>query len=307
MNHIHDLIICGAGPAGITAAVYAARKQMDFVIVSRDIGGQAAWSNSIENYTGYQFITGYDLITKFREHIESFGVKVNEGEQVTGIMHESGLFIVESDRQVYQGRTAIIATGKRPKPLNVPGEAEFRGKGLAYCATCDAPLFRGREVAVIGGGNSALDAAIQLMRLCPKVSVINSASVLTGDEVMRRTVENAPNVEVINEAHITGIEGGRFVEAITIERRGSVSRIPTGGVFVEIGLIPNADFVKILEKNELDEIVVDCYNHTAIPGLFAAGDVTNVPEKQVIVACGEGAKAALGAYRYVQTHEFAMV
>jgi alkyl hydroperoxide reductase subunit F len=301
---IYDLIILGAGPAGITAAVYAARKLIDFLVISKDIGGQAALSGDIENYTGYQFISGPELVLKFQEHMNAFGITLNMPETAKGITKEGNFVKTLTDKNEYLSRTLIIATGKRPRSLKAPGEQEFKNKGVSYCATCDGPLFKNKKVAVVGGGNSALDAALQLVKISPQVYIINIASALTGDPIMVETVTKAPNVQVWNDSKVKKIYGDTFVKGIEVEKEGKVSALRVEGVFVEIGLIPNYDFAHILEINELGEIIVDCYNRTNIGGIFAAGDVTNVPEKQIVIACGEGSKACLSAFKYLSTHTF---
>jgi alkyl hydroperoxide reductase subunit F len=305
MNKIYDLIILGAGPAGITAAIYAARKKIDFLIITRDLGGQAALSSDIENYTGYQFITGPELVSKFREHIEVFGIKINMSEEAKNIKEEKNLIKTITDKGEYISKTLIIATGKRPRSLGVEGEREFKNKGLTYCATCDGPLFRGKNVAIIGGGNSALDAALQMMKISPKVYIINTASQLTGDPIMIEKVISASNVEIWNNSQTNRIYGDSFVKGIEIEKENKIQNISVEGVFIEIGLIPNSEFANILKRNKLGEIILlDCYNRTSVDGIFAAGDVTTVPEKQIIVACGEGSKASLAAFKYLSTHKF---
>lgn len=301
---MHDLIVIGAGPAGITAAVYAARKRMSVLSISKDIGGQTAWSGDIENYTGYQFITGPELTAKFEEHMRKFDIKFKENEAVKNIKKERDTVIVETDKGSYEARMAIVASGKRSRELNVPGETEFKNKGLTYCATCDAPLFSGKQVAVIGGGNSALDAAIQLTKIAKHIYLVNIGSQLEGDAIMREQIESSELVTVMNNAHVTAITGDKFVSGIKVEINGKEELLNVAGVFVEIGLIPNSEFAEILEKNGLKEIKVNVLNETNVPGIFAAGDVTSVPEKQIIIAAGEGAKAALSAFKYLVRHKF---
>lgn len=296
---IYDLIIIGAGPAGITAGVYAARKKINILVVSKDIGGQAAWSGDIENYTGYQFITGPELALKFEEHMRKFDIQLKENENVFGIRKPAEKIIVTTNKNEYHAKTAIIASGKRTKELGVPGEREFKNKGLTYCATCDAPLFSGKGVAVIGGGNSALDAALQLIRIAKHVYLINITPDLGGDMVMREQVRDSKLVTVLNNSRVTAVSGDKMVNSINVISSGKEEILPVQGVFVEIGLIPNSEFAAELEKNEYGEIKVNRYNETNIEGIFAAGDVTNVPEKQIIIAAGEGAKAALTAFRYL--------
>ncbi|MCX5708375.1 MAG: FAD-dependent oxidoreductase [Candidatus Omnitrophica bacterium] len=301
---MYDLIIIGAGPAGITAAVYAARKKMDFLVLTGDIGGQTIWSSNVENYTGYQFITGVELAQKFEEHMRQYKISVRENEPVISLEKAKDFFTLTTAKAVYQSRTVIIASGKRSRELGVAGEKEFRNKGLTYCATCDGPLFSGKDVAIVGNGNSALDAALQMVRISPRVYIINKVSSLSGDAVMREKAISAKNITVINDATVTEILGDKLVTKIRIKRNRSLEEIPVQGVFVEIGLIPNSDFASLVKKNDLGELEVDCRNSTSVEGIFAAGDVTSVPEKQIIIAAGEGAKAALSSFRYLAGHKF---
>ncbi len=299
MDKIYDVIIIGAGPAGITAGVYAARKGMDLIVLTGDIGGQAAWSGDIENYTGYQFVTGSELTAKFEEHMKKYSIPVKEQEEVTGIDKDGNFFAVSTLKGKYKARTVIVSSGKRSRELNVPGEEEFKNKGLTYCATCDGPLFSGKDVAIIGGGNSALDAALQLIKIAGKIFIINIEPELKGDAIMREKVLKSDKVTVLNKTRITAILGEAFVKSIKVKKDEEEKEISVQGIFVEIGLIPNSGFTGLLDKNKQGEIEVNCANETSVPGIFAAGDVTNVPEKQIIVAAGEGAKAALGAFKYI--------
>jgi alkyl hydroperoxide reductase subunit F len=298
-----DLIIIGGGPAGITAAVYAARKMMDFTVITRDLGGQAAWSGDIENYTGYQFISGPDLAQKFRAHLAQYKFELIEGVGVTGVEKNGGNFkVLADDGKSYSARTLIVASGKRPRTLNVPGEEIYKNHGLTYCATCDAPLFAGQEVAVVGGGNSALDAVLQLIKISPKVYLINIAEKLAGDPVMQAKVAAALKVSIMNSTKVVEIFGDKFVKGIKVDSGGQVRPLGVQGVFVEAGLAPNTEFIGLAPKNQVGEIIVNCAAETSVPGLFAAGDATDVPEKQIIIAAGEGAKAALAAFRFLSTH-----
>jgi alkyl hydroperoxide reductase subunit F len=298
-----ELIIVGAGPAGITAAVYAARKKLDFAVVTRDIGGQAAWSGEIDNYPGYQYVSGVELVRKFREHLETFKFDLREGQGMTVIRQEAqGFTVVLQNGEELSARTIIMATGKRPRLLNVPGEAKYLRKGVNFCATCDAPLFGGKNVAVIGGGNSALDAALQLVRIAKKIYVINVGADLTGDAVMIEKLRKAAGVEILPNTKVLEFLGERFLKGIRLELHGLKKEIEVEGAFIEIGLVPNSAGVDFAAKNELGEIVVNGSAETSVPGFFAAGDVTTVPEKQIIIAAGEGAKAALSAYRYLARH-----
>lgn len=294
-----DLIIIGAGPAGITASVYAARKGMDFLVISRDIGGQTAWSGDIENYTGYQFITGPDLVAKFEEHMKKYNIPLKENEEVLAVRKKDKGIYIKTSKAEYEAKTVIIASGKRSRELGVPGEKEFKNKGLAYCATCDAPLFKGKTVAVIGGGNSGLDAALQLMNIAEHVYIIDNAPALAGDSIMQEKIKKSDKVNILNNTRVVAINGDKLVESIKIEQNGKQKELAVQGIFIEIGLIPNSEFAEDIGKNEKGEIKVDSYNRTDVQAVFAAGDVTDVPEKQIIVAAGEGSKAALSVFRYL--------
>jgi alkyl hydroperoxide reductase subunit F len=299
----HDLIILGAGPAGITASIYAARKKLDFIVISQDIGGQVNWSGEVDNYTGYQFLPGADLISKFEDHMKRYNIKLKNNEAVLEVKKENEFIKVTTAKDIYEAKAVIIATGKKSKELGLEEEDKYKNKGLTYCATCDGPLFAGKEVAVIGGGNSALDAALQLMHIAKKVYVINIADQLSGDKLMQEKLKKQANVEILNKSKITAIKGEAFVSGIRVNTPREERDLRVEGIFVEIGLVPNSSFIESVAKNDIGEIKVSCNNRTNISGIFAAGDVTDAPEKQIIVACGEGAKAALGAFRYLMQGE----
>ena len=303
MQDIYDLIIVGAGPAGMTAAVYAARKRLKTLLVSVDVGGQTNWTNDIENYMGYQLIEGPELIDKFESQVRKFPIDVKTEMDVTSVSRvEGGFELRVASGETFQGRTAIIASGKRPRPLNVPGEERLRGRGVTYCSTCDGPLFEGMSVAVIGGGNSALEAVLDMVKIAERVFMV-SLTPLTGDQVLIDRVKGSSNVAIFTEHETREVLGDTGVSAIRIRdmKGGEEKTLNVRGVFVEIGLMPNSEFARdLVTLNQVGEIVVSCAGETGIPGLFAAGDVTNVPEKQIVVAAGEGAKAALQAYRYLQ-------
>ncbi len=297
---MHDLIIIGAGPAGLTAAIYAARKKLNTLVLAKDVGGQAALSWEVENYLGYNLVSGAELVKKFREHVEKFGVDFKEGKEVTSLRPVDSGFEVSAGEEKFQGRAVIVASGKTPKRLNVPGEKEFAGRGVAYCATCDAPLFKGKDVAVVGGGNAALDATFQLTKIANRVYLINTDPVLGGDEVTREKVKSSDRVEILNNSETIEIKGEKFVSAIVVKESDKSREIPVQGIFVEIGSVPVVEFLQgIVELNESNEIKVSNRNETSVPGIFAAGDCTDVLEKQIIIAAGEGSKAALSAYSYL--------
>lgn len=296
---MYDLIIIGGGPAGITAAVYAARKGMNFILITKDIGGQTLLTSTVENYTGYQFISGMELVSKFEEHMRKYNIPIKENEAVVDISKQGDTIIVKTDKGVYNARTVIIASGKRSRELGVPGEKEFHNRGLTYCATCDGPLFAGKDVTVIGGGNSALDAALQLINIARKIYLIDIAPVFKGDAIMQEKIKKSNKVVIFTHTRVLNIQGDKMITGITVQRKGKEENISVQGIFVEIGLMPNSEFTSILEKNEYGEIIINCSTETNVPGIFAAGDVTNVQDKQIIIAAGEGSKATLSAFRYI--------
>jgi alkyl hydroperoxide reductase subunit F len=300
---MYDLMIIGGGPAGMTAAVYTARKKLNAMLLSKDVGGQVNWTLGIENYMGYQLIGGPELIHKFEEQVKQFPIDMKVGEGVSSLSRISGGFEAKTaNGEIYQAKAVLIATGKRPRPLNVPGEEKLRGRGVTYCAICDGPLFADMKVAVIGGGNSALEAVDDMVKIAGQVYLV-SVTPLTGDQILIDRVKGASNLTIFLEHEVVSITGEKFVDEIKIRdlKTKQERELKVSGVFIEIGLMPNSDLVKgIAALNRLGEIEVNCNNETNVPGLFAAGDVTNVPEKQIVVAAGEGAKAALQAHRYLQ-------
>jgi alkyl hydroperoxide reductase subunit F len=300
---MRDLIIIGGGPAGMTAAVYAARKRMDALFLSKDIGGQAMWATKVENYMGYQYIEGFELMQKFEEQVKQFPLEQKIGEEVVALSRlDTGFEVKTANGDSYQAKAVIVATGKRPRPLNVPGEEQLIGRGVTYCAVCDGPLFTGQKVAVIGGGNSALEAADDMVKIAEHVYLV-SLTTLTGSQILIDRVVDSPNLTVFKEHEVIAIEGESRVEDIVISdlKSGEEKRLKVGGIFIEIGLLPNSEITgRITKLNDLGEVEINCANETVVPGLFAAGDVTNVVEKQIVVAAGEGAKATLQAHKYIQ-------
>lgn len=296
---VYDTIIIGAGASGIAAAIYAVRKSLKVLMVSKDIGGQAALSGGIENYPGFTMISGLDLAAKFRDEIERFkgdGLWVKEGVAVTSIEGSEGKFVVKTATNSYHSRTVIIASGRVPKMLGIVGEKEFFGKGVATCATCDAPLYKGRDVAVVGGGNSALDAAFSLMKLAKSVTIVNITESLRGDDILLKNVTEAADVLVLNNYETLEVIGQNSVEGLKIKNKASGEEkvLNVNGIFVEIGWKPSIDFVPPqVEKNDKNEIVVDEFGKTSFDGIWAAGDVNNLWGEQIVIAAGEGAKAGL--------------
>lgn len=299
----YDLVILGGSAAAMTAAVYAARKLMKAAVLAKEVGGQMMDTTEIENYMGFQAISGRDLTERFEEQVKHFNVPIGLGEKVVEVERSDETFrtVLESGA-IYESRTVIFATGKRPKCLEVPGEVELRGKGVTYCAICDAPFYKDKRVVVAGGGNSAFTAALDLLKLATAVTLVNYAKGWQADPIMRKSVERYETLRLLDHHAITRIEGKEKVEGVVVRNRasGEEETIEADGIFVEIGLIPNSDPVKnLVELNEHREVMVDCSCRTNVPGLFAAGDVTTVPFKQIVISAGEGAKAALAAYEYL--------
>jgi alkyl hydroperoxide reductase subunit F len=307
---VYDLIIIGAGPAGMTAAIYAARKKLKVLIISKDIGGQASLSSDIENYPGFAMITGTELVKNFEKHLDEFKDDIclkltNSG--IDKISKRGELVEIHSaDGQAERAKALIISSGKVPKKLGIKGEEEFLNKGVSYCAWCDGPLFAKREVAVIGGGNSALDTAINLSKVAKQIYIINVNPKLTGDKAMVDKVSQSHNIRIINNATTLEIQGDKLVGAIKIhdKQTGLDKNIEVEGVFIEIGQVPATDYLEgTIDLNSQGEIKINKHNSTNIEGIFAAGDITNVAEKQIIIAAGEGAKAAIAASKYLSSKE----
>lgn len=299
---VYDLIIIGAGPAGLTAGIYAGRKKINAIILTEKIGGQAL-AYTIENYPGAPKISGLELVNKAKKQVEEYGVAIKEGIIITAIKKKDGGFLVETENGSFEAKAIIIATGKIPRKLNVPGAKEFEGKGVSFCTICDAPLFSGKSVAIVGGGNAALMSAMDLTPYAEKIYVLQHRERFIGDEILQEKLRKSQKVELITNAETSEIKGKEFVEKIIYEdlASGEKKELAVGGVFVNIGYIPNTSFVKnFLKLNEQSEIIIDPWtNETSVKGIFAAGDATNIPYKQYIVASGEGAKAALSAYHYI--------
>jgi len=301
---IYDTIIIGGGPAGITAAIYAVRKNLKVLMLTKNIGGQAALSGDIENYPGFTMITGADLAEQFRQELmifENQGLWVKEGVEVVSLEGADPDFSVKtSEEKEYHGKTVIIASGRNPKMLNILGEKEFFGKGVATCTACDAPFYKDKDVVVVGGGNSALDAAFSLIKVARSVNIINITDALRGDEILLKNVTSSPKVKILNNHQAVEILGDQAVGGIKVKDvNGEEKVIPVSGVFVEIGWTPSTGFDKLTNKNDGGEIEVDEYGATSVPGVYAAGDVNNIWGEQIVIAAGEGAKAALRVAEHI--------
>lgn len=289
-----DLIIIGAASTGLSAAIYAARKKLKTIILTKQIGGQSLLTNSIENYPGFELISGKDLIQKMQKQVEKYGVEIKSGVEVKEIKKQGNIFKVDN----YESRAVLIATGKIPRRLNIPGEKRLENKGISFCSICDAPLYKGKDVAVIGGGNAGLDAALDLTKYANKIYVLEITDKLLGDELTQERLISSDKVEFIFNVKAKEIKGQDQVEGL-VHNNGELK---VQGVFVAIGQIPGTGFVKgLLELNQSGEIIIDPITNAAnVPGIFAAGDVTNIIFKQCIICAGEGAKAALNVYEFLK-------
>lgn len=301
--NIYDVAIVGAGPAGLSAALYCLRRKLKVIVITLDVGGQAILSGSVENYLGFISLSGVELINKFRSHIEKYPVEIKTGQLVDKIEQNKNRFTLSTLKgEKISSISVIITAGQSPRRLKIPGENEFEKKGVAYCATCDAPLFSNKPVAVVGGGNSALDSIQQLEKYASKVYSININPDYIGETARSEKVKKSPKVEIFFETETIKIIGKDFVESIEIKNKKTkkTSNIPVSGIFIEIGSIPASGFVsKLLKTNKRGEIIINQQNKTSINGIFAAGDITNTSYKQISVAVGEGAKAALSCAQYL--------
>jgi len=304
---MYDVIIIGGGPAGIAAGIYAARKKLNTLLISKDFIGQAGRAFLVENYPGFEEIMGADLMKKFSQHLAKFEIDINEGEEVSKISkRKDGAFEVRtSQKDRYSAKAIIIASGRDPRPLEIPGEKEFLGRGISYCVTCDGPLFAGKTVAVIGGGNSGFGAALELSRYCSKIYILEAGPKPKADELSQERAKKIKKIKVLLNAASKEIKGKKLVESLIYQDLETKRQrtLKVEGVFVQIGSLPATGFVKgLVSFNKRDEIKINPRtNETKTPGVFAAGDVTDIPVKQIIVAAAEGAKAALSAYQYLQS------
>ncbi|MDR5171136.1 alkyl hydroperoxide reductase subunit F [Methylobacillus flagellatus] len=304
-----DVLIVGGGPAGASAAIYSARKGIRTGVVAERFGGQVMDTMAIENFISVKETDGPKLAAALEEHVKSYDVDIMNLQRAAALVpaHDDGFTEVRLESgATLKAKSVIIATGARWREINVPGEKEYRGRGVAYCPHCDGPLFKGRSVAVIGGGNSGVEAAIDLAGIVKDVTLIEFNGELRADAVLQKKLFSLPNVTVITGAQTTEINGdGEKVNGLTYTNRqtGESHRIDLAAVFIQIGLVPNTDWIKdTITLSKFGEIEVDDKGQTSEPGVFAAGDVTTVPFKQIIIAMGEGSKAALGAFEHLIRH-----
>lgn len=322
----YDLIIIGGSAAATAAAIYGKRRGLDVKIITKEFGGEVATSGEIGNWPGDGNTDGIALAQKFKDHLKLYNIEPEEGVEVekitkldngsfcitakTGISEATAMDQLANDpdgalRCDYTAKAVIVTTGLHPKPLNVTGEKDFRNRGLSYCSTCDMPLFMGKTVTVIGGGNSALEAGLMGADIASKVYVINKNPQFKGDQILLDNLQKKANVEIIYNAMTKEITGDKMVTAVKYELSppaggGQVQELKTDGVFIHIGNVPNSGIVPLeVAKNNFGEIIVNGNCETNVPGLYAAGDVTNVPFKQIVIAAGQGCIAALSAVQYL--------
>ncbi|HLC44229.1 MAG TPA: FAD-dependent oxidoreductase [Patescibacteria group bacterium] len=306
-KQIYDAIVIGGGPGGLTAAIYLCRKMLQTLVITDTIGGQAVMSSDIENYLGFTMVTGTELAQHFRHHIAHFPqyLRVHEGLRVTALRrmaHKRSLFEVVAGEETFQSRCVIIASGRKPRRLGIPGEKEFWGRGVVHSTSADAPLYRDKTVVVIGGGNSAMDCALVLNRFAKQVYVVNNLSELHGDEMMKDKVLSQNRIRIYNNTQAREIYGQTAVGGIRVVRKeGPEEDLTVEGVFVEVGWESEVDFDQLTEKDQNKRIKVDAYMRTTVPGIFAVGDVNNIEGEHIIIAAGEGAKGALAAAEYLNT------
>lgn len=300
---MYDVIVLGAGAAGLSAALYTARRALKTAVLSKKLGGQTATTLTIENYPGIEHIEGPELMMRFKAQAEKFGAEIIN-DSATAISNQDDKFMITGQSgKTYQAKAVILAFGKTPRRLNVSGEAEFLNKGVVYCSTCDAPLFVGKDVAVVGGGNSAVDAALFLSKIAQQVYLVHRRDEFRAVPILMDRLKQAANVKLVLHSAIEGISGDSFVSGVKVKdlTTEQSSDLSVQGVFVEIGYEVKADFLPdCIKLNDAGEVVIDVFNQTSCPGVFAAGDATSVPYKQMVIAAGEGAKAALSAYNYIQ-------
>jgi thioredoxin reductase (NADPH) len=308
---LYDVLVVGGASAGLTAAMYASRQGLKTLVITKDIGGQALLTNAIENYPPFEHIGGFELMQKFEQQARSFGAEFAYEEVLSITENKEGSgggFIIKTNNndKGYSGYTLILAFGKTPRDLNVKGEKELNGRGVSYCAVCDGPFFKNKKVAIVGVGDPALEAALYLKELASQLYIIHGTDKPVGSEESIDLLQNNNNkkkIFFISNSIVKAINGNSKVESLTLydSKTKSESELDVDGIFVEMGYVARTDIVKDLVKlNGNKEIIVDKYCGTSTKGIFAAGDVTDVPYKQAIISAGQGAIAALSAYNYLQ-------
>lgn len=301
---MYDLIIIGAGPAGFSAAIYAARREMKVLMISREIGGQVAWASEIENYPGIPHIGAFDLIAKMQAQIKSLGVEIKNTEVIGLEKRGEKDFVVKTAREEFSGKTVVLCLGLTPRKLGIPSEDAFAGKGVSYCANCDGPLYKGKIIGVVGGGNAALDAAEVLSKIGSQVYLFMRSNKFRAFDKLVEEVKNRPNIKIFQNTEVREILGDGKMEKLLVENNqtGERQELPADALFIEIGREAKTEMPRcLIDRDEYGHIEVDLKCQTKTPGLFAAGDTTALSEfKQITVAVGQGTIAALAAYQYLQ-------
>jgi alkyl hydroperoxide reductase subunit F len=303
---MYDLIIIGGGPGGVAAGIYAARKKMKTALITDSFGGQSLVSSGIENWIGTKVISGYDLAKSLEEHLRAHkDVDVIENDLVASVEKKDGGFLVTTKNgKTFETKYILLASGSRRKRLGVPGEDQFDGKGVVFCTTCDAPLFDKKEVAVVGGANSALESVLDLLPYASKIYLLVRGPGLKGDMVTQEKIKNHPQVEIMHGVTVEEITGDAFVKGLKYKAAatGEVKDLPVEGVFIEVGLLPNSDFVKdLVKRDDYGHVVVDAKTQeTSYPGIWAIGDVSDALYQQNNISVGDGIKAALHIYDKVK-------
>ena len=303
VNIKYDIAVIGAGPAAVSAAIYGARKGLKVAMIGDVVGGQLINTNDIENIIGTPLTNGFDFSQSLEKHLNEYEIAFYKGHKVKKVIKESkdNVLILDDELEV-KSKTVIVATGAIWKKLGIEGEDKYAGKGVHYCATCDGPFYRNKDVVIIGGGNSGVEAVIDLSNIAKTITLVEYSSTINADEVLKNKLSSLENVKILTSSAAQSVTGNLFAEGLKILNRDSnvVEEIKTDGIFVEIGTVANTSFVSdILDINTNSEIKIDSVNKTSVEGIFAAGDCTDVRYKQVIIAMGEGAKAALSAYEYL--------
>ncbi len=300
---MYDVLIVGAGPAGLTAAIYCGRKKLKTLVVSLDVGGQINLTPKMENYPGYEEVNGLDLARIAEKQARKFGAEITSSKVTKVNKIKNGFEALTSTGQKLQAKAVILAFGRLPQTLNIPGEENYLGKGVHTCVTCDAPMYSKRTVAVIGGGNAAVDGALELVRIgANKVYLIHRREEFRADAAILAKARKEKKIEMFTNILPVEVKGTRFVESLLLENKTSEERfeLKLNGIFIEIGSIVDTSCVQDLVKlNEKKEIIIDSLCHTSQEGVFAAGEVSSMPYKQAVISAGEGAKAALSAYQYL--------
>jgi alkyl hydroperoxide reductase subunit F len=300
-EEVRDMIVIGGASAAQSAAIYAVRAGMDVLVIADEYGGQINNTDVVENWLGTKSISGPDLAEKFTEHMREYDVDEQTGEKVVDVRKEDDAFTVETESgEEFRSHAVIIATGGSRRRLNVPGEEEYRNKGVAYCAVCDGPLYQGEEVAVVGGGYAGTEAADYLSDVAEQVYLLSRSGVLKGEEITINKVENDENVDVLREASVSEFQGEQLLESVEYDQNGEKKELEVPGAFIEIGTVPNSDITDLVETNESGKIKVDREMNTGVDGLYAAGDVNDMGAQQLVVSAGQGCDAALNASEYVK-------